>query len=566
MSAGALAYLLLRGWPGWMPDLLRACLAVLVLVLALGWWASGRKAERNDLADAKSGRKPGWLDFVSMGLGLLAVECAFLWILSVTPAPLEKLAMGMEQRFRPAAAAKRAELVVSGQVSGNWLWQEEGRRELPKRTNLKPGPKPEVFVRLLDAKDAKEMLKRRVYVSAFVMGRFEDGAWNVEETESKTMRADESGWIRFGEESEREIPHGVFIGKDETGKNVFTALQGARAARLASLQVVSNGIAYLPEAGDAVGYEYLASSAPLRLADLSADVLSVRRPESSTARDRIDRLARRVGGEGSLLEKLRRIESYLKANYGYSLKTENRKNLDPLDNFLFEEKRGHCEFFATAGALMASSLGAETRLAYGWAGGQFFEANNTFVFRAREAHAWVEVRIAGGDTWAVMDPTPVIAFGGMEKPGVAKAGENLPALEEVFEEEAETFDSDEGNLPEVSLILTGAFGSVAILVLLLRTRRRDISSGTGRFPAGENRDHGYLADWRRALKKRGAPPLQGQTLMRQIEEMEEAPDFAAEFLEYHYAVRYEQRAPDPSVERDFKRKIRVWEEAHESAE
>ena len=62
-----------------------------------------------------------------------------------------------------------------------------------------------------------------------------------------------------------------------------------------------------------------------------------------------------------------------------------------MENFLFEEKRGHCEYFATAGALMARALGLPSRVAYGWAGGTWYDDAGLFVFRANEAHAWTEV-------------------------------------------------------------------------------------------------------------------------------------------------------------------------------
>jgi len=562
MIAGAVAYLMLRGWPGWLPDLLRACLAVLALVLALGWWTSGKQSAKHDLPTAQAARKPGWLDFLSIGLGLLVVECAFLWILSAAPEPLEQFAITMEEQFRPEAAERRAKLATGTQVSGNWLWQEEGRRVLPNRTDLKPGPKPEVFVRLVNAEDAEEMLKRQVYVRSFAMSRFEKGVWSGDEGDVKTLRADGDGWIRIGDSSEQEILHEVFVGKGDKGRDVFTALQGARAVRLPSLRVVSEGISYLPEVGEVDGYEYLASSVSLRLSDLPVSARAAEMSDFTAVDGRIERLGQRIAGEGALLDKLRRIEAYLKENYVYSLRTENKQDLDPMENFLFEEKRGHCEFFATAAALMAKGLGAEVRVAYGWAGGQFFDANNTFVFRARDAHAWVEVK-AENNVWIVMDPTPPIAFGGNEKPNLADAGETLPDLDEIFEDEESAFGSDRGNLPQVALILTATFGVAMFVVFLLRTKLPEAMAGATAVSIEGRRDAGYISAWRRAFKKRSASSSQGTTLRCQIRELESAPMFADELLEYHYAVRYEQRLPDRKVERELERQIRLWEETRE---
>ena len=67
---------------------------------------------------------------------------------------------------------------------------------------------------------------------------------------------------------------------------------------------------------------------------------------------------------------------------------------------------------------MAREMGVESRVAYGWAGGSYFENDLMFVFVAREAHAWVEVKLDGYG-WVVMDPTPPMVLGGA---GCAAAG------------------------------------------------------------------------------------------------------------------------------------------------
>jgi transglutaminase-like putative cysteine protease len=113
---------------------------------------------------------------------------------------------------------------------------------------------------------------------------------------------------------------------------------------------------------------------------------------------------------GTLKSQLKQIRDAIRQECAYSLDIENPENLDPLENFLFHEKRGHCEMFATAGALCARALGIPARIAYGWAGGTYYESSNLFVFRAREAHAWTEVLI-DGIGWVVMDCTPPASIG-----------------------------------------------------------------------------------------------------------------------------------------------------------
>ncbi|MES2981436.1 MAG: transglutaminase-like domain-containing protein [Verrucomicrobiota bacterium] len=554
MIAGALAYVMLRGWPEVIPALPRAFVAILLVVIALVWWTTGRKPK--DLPLVKAGRRPSWLDLGAIGLGLLAFECGFLWLLSAAPEPLEDIAIKFEQQFRPEAAKIR-DAKADGETGGNWLWDDQRQRSLPLRTNLKPGMKPEVFVRLFNEKDAERLLKRQIYVRAFALDRYENGAWSLGDAESQVISADAKGWIRFSKPIRDEILHEVFLGSDPSGMNVFTALQGARAVRLPSLTVDGEGLVMLPKSPDELGYEYLASSLPVMLADVAEADFKGHEVKSPDAGSRIGQLVLRVAGEGDLLERLKKIEDYLRKTYQYSLVTENRKNLDPIENFLFEERRGHCEFFATAGALMARELGVEVRVGYGWAGGKYFETGNMFLFRAREAHAWVEVKLEGYG-WVLMEPTPPVGLG-QGLPRVAEKGEEMPTPEEMIEEETAALEDSSDHLAGWAFGLTGGFGMGAVLLFVLRGRTQEDSRGGSDSARGKRKEAGYFAAWRRALGKRGVRNHAGLTIRRQVESMEDAPDFSEELIRYHYSVRYEGHPADPKRERGIEKKIEKWE-------
>ncbi len=552
--AGGGAYALLRGWPEGLPTLVRSCLAVLLLVGGLAWWAAKRR--KSDLPFAKGGRKPGLRDFLAMGMGILALECGFLWLLNAAPQPLEEVAILIEAKLQPAAAAER---VANGNspVSGNWLWSDEKHRALPQRTNLKPGAKPEIFVKLPQAKDAELLLKRKVYVRAFSLDKFEDGVWSLGGGEAMDLEADDQGWIGLGERSGGEILHEIFHGKDGGGgRDTLTALQGVRAARLPSLQVVADGMGFLPIVGGASGYSYLASSLPVGLEDLPKTE-DWGKGKAVDVAGRFGALSAKAAGEGDVLKKLLNIQSFFRDNYGYSLMTENRDDLDPLENFLFAEKRGHCEFFATAGALMARELGVEARVAYGWAGGEYFANSRMFVFRAREAHAWVEVKMKG--VWVVMEPTPPVALGGGGAPRVAPTGEKPPTAEEELAEEPEKTADKGGDVEKTALILMGAFGAIAVGSLLFRGARRGEESGIDHEIPGTKRRGGYFGLWQRACEKKGLAGRAGWTLKRQLAEMEAPPAFADDLREYHYALHYEEKPPDSDREERLVSDIKGWE-------
>lgn len=551
--AGGGAYALLRGMPTGLPTLVRSCLAVLLLVGGLGWWAA--KRAKDDLPIAKGLRKPGMRDFLAMGMGILALECGFLWLLNAAPKPLEEVAILIEAKLHPAAAAERAEN-GSSPVAGNWLWSDEKRRALPRRTNLKPGAKPEIFVKLPQAKDAELLLNRKLYVRAFSLDKFDDGVWSLYGDEPKDLEADGQGWIGLGERSDGEILHEVFHGKEGGGRDTLTALQGVRAVRLPNLQVVADGMGFLPDVGGASGYSYLASSRPVALEDLSKTE-DWGSGKAVDADSRFGALSAKAAGEGDVLQKLLNIQSFLRDNYGYSLMTQNRDDLDPLENFLFAEKRGHCEFFATAGALMARVLGVEARVGYGWAGGEYFAESRMFVFRAREAHAWVEVKLKG--VWVVMEPTPPVALGGGGSPRLAEAGEKPPLAEDELAEESEKKADEGGEVEKTALALMAVFGTLAVGVFLFRgLRKGERFTGDPGFP-GAKRKGGYFGLWRIACEKKGLGGSAGWTLKRQLAEMEAPPAFADELREYHYALRYEEKPPDADREGRLVAEIKGWD-------
>jgi transglutaminase-like putative cysteine protease len=86
---------------------------------------------------------------------------------------------------------------------------------------------------------------------------------------------------------------------------------------------------------------------------------------------------------------------------------------DPLASFLFEEGRGHCEYFASAAALMLRLRGVPTRLVHGLVSDRPAASDGSVVLRASDAHAWVEYH--DGVRWRRLDATP---GGGAQLPRV----------------------------------------------------------------------------------------------------------------------------------------------------
>jgi len=100
------------------------------------------------------------------------------------------------------------------------------------------------------------------------------------------------------------------------------------------------------------------------------------------------------------------IISYLQSQCRYSLDTGKESRTHPIDWFLFEGRRGHCEFFAASMVLLLRIQGIPARFVVGFHGGSRIEKEFRVRLRASNAHAWVEAWMGPEKGWLVFDPTP----------------------------------------------------------------------------------------------------------------------------------------------------------------
>ena len=91
--------------------------------------------------------------------------------------------------------------------------------------------------------------------------------------------------------------------------------------------------------------------------------------------------------------------------FTYTLDLPDYGDADPVAGFLVQTHRGSCEQFATALALMLRTWQVPTRLVVGYKDGQYDPVEKSYLFRDRDAHAWVEVYFTGLG-WVQFDPTP----------------------------------------------------------------------------------------------------------------------------------------------------------------
>lgn len=126
---------------------------------------------------------------------------------------------------------------------------------------------------------------------------------------------------------------------------------------------------------------------------------------------RVARLAAQITNSASSdFDKAAAIENHLRTRFGYTLELPRTAVKDPIANFLFERKQGHCEYFASSMAVMLRTLGIPSRVVNGFRTDEFNDLTGNYVVRAKDAHSWVEAYFPGYG-WQTFDPTPAGAGG-----------------------------------------------------------------------------------------------------------------------------------------------------------
>jgi transglutaminase superfamily protein len=248
--------------------------------------------------------------------------------------------------------------------------------------------------------------------------------------------------------------------------------------------------------------QLLASSRPLPLDSRVQQRFTALPDLDPRVRDLVTTLTAGIG-IGQPYEKVRRIQEYLtdRSNgFVYSLATEPGSSGDDLVDFL-RLKRGYCEQYAGAMAVLVRAAGVPARMAMGYTPGTV-QPDGTRVITTDDAHAWVEVYFDDFG-WIPFDPTPISEDRAADLPWAPRASEQqqpdqgqAPSVPSVPAQSAPRLPQDRGGdgvtattagtdtaVPVGTLLLVGALSVLALVVLVLPggaralQRRRRLADG-----------------------------------------------------------------------------------------
>lgn len=126
----------------------------------------------------------------------------------------------------------------------------------------------------------------------------------------------------------------------------------------------------------------------------------------ATTDSRLKELAAQLAeGSPSAAERIQRTVNYLQSKCRYSLSVGRFHSQQPVAEFVFEKRRGYCEYFASAAVVLLKLEGVPSRYVTGFNLQEGNRQGDHYVVRQADAHAWVESFVPDRG-WIEVDPTP----------------------------------------------------------------------------------------------------------------------------------------------------------------
>lgn len=276
-------------------------------------------------------------------------------------------------------------------IRGDSIVLNENILNLNDIENLKKSN--EIVMRVKFSKKLEE--QSNIYIRLKTFPQYTNGLWSTPKPEYKLSKAESFGYFKLSASYENyscEIFTRIFF------QNLPT-LYGTNSIEipLEFINISRDGSFLLPTSFQRRRLKY-----KIGLIN-EKELFYVKEPSDEEIKqiesNKIKQLSKEIfGEEKENRKKIENLLSYFYKNYEYGIENIN------LEEFLFKKKKGHCELFATACALILREGGIPSRVVVGYLGGEKHPWQNYIIVRSSNSHAWVEIYLDG--KWKLIDPTP----------------------------------------------------------------------------------------------------------------------------------------------------------------
>lgn len=451
-----------------------------------------------------------------------------------------------------------------------------GQIRLPNRGKLELSDEVRVVLKFEDPAKAEALAKQGpLYVRTLAVSKFDGEQW-VSEIPSGYWLKDSTdgrsdGRVEVGVSGATGgIAHEVFL--LQSNGQALPALAGVTNYALPEVFVLPDDWFQNSTTGD---IRYKATSKPVDFLSLSKLKPEPGKPGptyvtklDSPFGTRLTETAETFrNGRTDLSGRIELLQQLFQTDFIYSKTVENKSGKSPLENFLFEEKKGYCDFFASAAAVILRHMDIPSRVAFGYKAGEHDAATDTWIFREFHAHSWTEVFVRD-QGWVICDFTPSSS----DSPSAAGSP---PPFDLADFKDAGAAGRAGGNKlwnqseslrtlrsPWLSLVLAlGLIGAVLVFLLQHRTPEQRAERIAARKRARSEQQPAYFLEFLRMCRSLGHPRPEGQTLMefyRSLKQARFCKDDFDDLTDYYYRSRYEDAPLDESIERKFLKRIRQF--------
>lgn len=250
-------------------------------------------------------------------------------------------------------------------------------------------------------------------------------------------------------------------------------------------------------------------------------------------------------------EKIQRIQEFFNTEFTYTRYLTiarvygTQKRPTAIETFLTTSKRGHCEYFATAAAMLLRAADVPTRYAIGFSVMERNPDKNEWVIRGTHAHAWTRVWNKEAKRWVDFDPTPV---GWLETE--AGTSSRYQAFLDAYQRLKEDFFLWR-NQPDNRLAMTIALwilGAVIILFIAYRLKKSRVIIQPGKSTqySGQPAIRTPLHDLEKAALKTLGSRSPGETLVSWLAKLHADPVLKSKLDEacnLHQQLRFDPTPP-----------------------
>lgn len=474
-----------------------------------------------------------------------------------------------------------------------------GQHQLPQRSDLKGTDDVDGYIKLTDPAQAPALLQAGpLYIRSHTLNRFDGKKWEADVSGGVWIE-DSTDGVEDGMVTLRgaanPVEYEMFL-MNATGFSL-PSIQNLTAIRLPRVFAGSGDVLQISGAGN---LRFHAISSPVQFGSLPNSIpIRAGKPESPIHLERTKgeigiRLAELSTSlfrkTPDLSAQIATLRQFMAGTYEYSGVMKNPNDLDPLQNFLFDERKGYCDFFATAAALLLRDAGVPTRIAYGYATDEIDTTNGFFTFRNRNAHSWTEIYI-DQIGWTICDFTPPQNIGKIPGEGSAPPP-NPPNLDPsqfadaAQQEPAQPKLTDQNQVPPnffanlfdrlmqhpwaavVKSFGPGVLLGLVLLFLAIRLLRRTpeeiAAASASKALAAREKQPPYFIEYLRVSAGSGHPKPDGETPLEHFATLEKAglpvPPLRP-LIRYHCAQRYEDVPPDDDREKSFFDDLKTFAEA-----